>query len=67
VEQGDREGLAQALAQVLTDEEFYLELRQRSLAAAQQYFSWDAIASQFASAMSGQKQDALPPTISVNP
>jgi glycosyltransferase involved in cell wall biosynthesis len=48
----DREGLVRALAQVLTDEELYLELRQRSLHAAQQYFCWDAIASQFIHAMS---------------
>jgi glycosyltransferase involved in cell wall biosynthesis len=50
----DREGLVQALAQVLTDEKLYRELRQRSVAAAQQYFCWNAIASQFASAISGR-------------
>ena len=50
----DREGLVQALAQVLTDEKLYRELRQRSVTAAQQYFCWDAIASQFVSAMSGR-------------
>jgi glycosyltransferase involved in cell wall biosynthesis len=50
----DREGLAQALVQVLTDEKLCGELRQRSVAAAQKYFSWDAIASQFVSAMSGR-------------
>jgi hypothetical protein len=66
VDQRDRDGLAQALAQVLTDEEFYLELRQRSLAAAQQYFCWDAIASQFVSAMSGQKQATVTSRISVH-
>jgi glycosyltransferase involved in cell wall biosynthesis len=44
--------LAEDLAQVLTDENLYRELRRRSLAAAREYFSWDAIASQFASAMS---------------
>jgi glycosyltransferase involved in cell wall biosynthesis len=48
----DRQGLAEDLAQVLTDENLYRELCRRSLAAAREYFSWDAIASQFASAMS---------------
>lgn len=52
VDRGDREGLAQALAQVLTNENLYLELRQRSVATAEKYFSWDAISSQFASAIS---------------
>lgn len=50
----DREGLVQALTQVLTDENVYRELRQRSVTAAQQYFCWNAIASQFKSAMSGR-------------
>ena len=63
VERSDREGLAQALAQVLTDEHCYLDLRQRSLAAAKLYFCWDAIASQFASAITGQKHAALPPRL----
>lgn len=54
VDQYDREGLAEALAQVLTDEKLSGELRQRSEAAARKYFSWDAIASQFASAISGR-------------
>ncbi len=50
----DREGLVQALAQVLTDEEVYLELRQRNVVAAQKYFCWDAIASQFMRALSAR-------------
>ena len=54
VEQRDREGLVQALAQVLTDEKLYRELRQRNVTAAQEYFCWNAIASQFASAISGR-------------
>jgi glycosyltransferase involved in cell wall biosynthesis len=52
VDARDRKGLSQALAQVLTDEKMYQELRQRSQAAARDYFSWDAIASQFVTAMS---------------
>jgi hypothetical protein len=48
----DREGLVQALAQVLTDENLCLKLQQRSLAAAQQYFCWDCIAAQFVRALS---------------
>jgi glycosyltransferase involved in cell wall biosynthesis len=50
----DREGLAQALAQVLTDEKLYRELRQRNMTAAREYFCWNAIASQFASAISSR-------------
>jgi glycosyltransferase involved in cell wall biosynthesis len=52
VDQHDREGLVRGLAQVLTDEEVYLRMRERSLQATQKYFSWDAIASQFAEAIS---------------
>lgn len=51
VEAHDREGLAQALASILTDEKLYRELRERSAAAARQYFSWDTIAAQFANAL----------------
>jgi hypothetical protein len=43
----DREGLADGLSRVLTDENLYKELRARSLAAAAKYFSWDAIAAKF--------------------
>jgi hypothetical protein len=55
VDQNDRESLVHALAQVLTDENLYREMRKRSTAAAQKYFCWDAIASQFAKAMSGEQ------------
>lgn len=54
VEVRDREGLAEALSQVLTDDRLYGGLRQRSVAAARKYFCWDAIASQFANAMSAR-------------
>ena len=54
VEIGDREGLAKALAQVLSDQELHGELRERSFQAAQKYFSWDAIASQFLQAMAAR-------------
>jgi glycosyltransferase involved in cell wall biosynthesis len=56
VEPRNREGLAQGLAEVLTDEKSYRDLRQRSVVAAQKYFSWDAIASQFVCAMSSETQ-----------
>jgi glycosyltransferase involved in cell wall biosynthesis len=59
VEIGDREGLVQGLAQVATDEDLYRELRQRSLRAAQKYFSWDAIASQFLQAMAARLEPRL--------
>ncbi len=51
VPRNDREALADALARVLGDEPLRRELRQRSLAAAQKYFSWDAIAAQFIGAL----------------
>jgi glycosyltransferase involved in cell wall biosynthesis len=47
----DRDGLVRALAQVLTDDELRRELRQQNSVAAERYFSWHAIASQFAQAM----------------
>jgi glycosyltransferase involved in cell wall biosynthesis len=52
--QGDREGLAQALRTVLSDEKLHEELKQRSEAAALKYFSWDAITLQFVAALSGR-------------
>lgn len=51
VEPRDRDRLGQSLAEVLTDEKLYGELRRRSEAATQKYFCWDAIATQFANAM----------------
>ena len=54
VDRADREGLVKALAQVLTDEDLYIELRQRNMLAARQYFCWDAITSQFIHAMSAR-------------
>jgi glycosyltransferase involved in cell wall biosynthesis len=52
VNQHDREGLGKALSAVLGDEKLREELRQRSREATLKYFSWDAIASQFISALS---------------
>jgi len=54
VDARDREGLAEALFEVLTDQNLIQNLRQRSEMAARKYFSWDAIASQFISAMSAR-------------
>lgn len=54
VSQNDREALAQALVRVLTDAELRQDLRRRSERAAREYFSWDAIASQFAALLSAQ-------------
>jgi glycosyltransferase involved in cell wall biosynthesis len=51
VEVRDRDGLVNALYEVLSNENMLRELRQRSALAAQKYFSWDAIASQFQSAI----------------
>jgi len=47
VDPGDRVGIAEALTRVLCDAKFRDEMRQRSLAAGQRDFSWDAIAEQF--------------------
>jgi glycosyltransferase involved in cell wall biosynthesis len=47
----DRDALAEALARVLTDPQLYRELSERSLAIAAKYLSWDAIATQFARAL----------------
>ncbi len=44
---GDREGLAAALTRVLTDDSLRIELRRRSLAANEKYFSWTVIAQRF--------------------
>jgi glycosyltransferase involved in cell wall biosynthesis len=49
---GDREGLAQTLTIVLSDENLHEELRRRSNAATLKYFSWDAVAFQFIAALS---------------
>jgi glycosyltransferase involved in cell wall biosynthesis len=43
----DRDGLADGLCRILTDDKLRGELRIRSLTAAQKYFSWDSIAAQF--------------------
>jgi glycosyltransferase involved in cell wall biosynthesis len=51
VPSGDREALAKGLTRVLVDDEFRAQLRHRSLEARVKYFSWDAIAAQFAKAM----------------
>lgn len=42
--EGDRDALADALARVLADDALRAELRSRSLAARDKYFSWDRIA-----------------------
>ncbi len=47
----DREGLADGLSRILTDEKLYGDLRARNLAAAAKYFSWDAIASKVRQAL----------------
>jgi len=54
VDQRNRKELAQALAEVLADEALHRQLCQQSAAAARKYFSWNAIASRFAEAMSGR-------------
>jgi len=50
---GDLVGIAEALRRVLCDAKLRDEMRQRSLAAGQKYFSWDAITEQFLRALSG--------------
>lgn len=58
VEVHDRDGLVRALFEVLSDEKVFRELRRRSAIAAQKYFSWDAIASQFQGAISAARSSA---------
>lgn len=48
----DRDGLADGLCRILTDDKLRWELRMRSLTAAKKYFSWDAIAAQFHATLS---------------
>jgi glycosyltransferase involved in cell wall biosynthesis len=48
---GDREALAEALSRVLSDEQLWQQLHERSIQAYQRYFSWDAIAEQFVKAL----------------
>lgn len=55
VEVNDRDGLVEALYKVLSNERVFRELCERSATAAQKYFSWDAIASQFQSAISAAR------------
>ncbi|MHB8640558.1 MAG: glycosyltransferase family protein [Candidatus Acidiferrales bacterium] len=45
---GDVQSLGTALEKVLTDEQLWADLHARSLAAQQEYFSWDAIAARYA-------------------
>lgn len=47
IPQGDKEKLAQALTQVLSDDSFREELKQRSIKAYHTYFTWEAIANKF--------------------
>ncbi|MHB8485078.1 MAG: glycosyltransferase family protein [Candidatus Acidiferrales bacterium] len=52
IDKGGRDGVAEALYRVLSDEKLREDLRQRSLAAEREYFSWGAIAAQFLRALS---------------
>lgn len=47
IDKGGRDGVAEAIYRALSDEKLREDLRQRSLAAEREYFSWDAIAAQF--------------------
>jgi glycosyltransferase involved in cell wall biosynthesis len=49
---GDREALANALTRVLADDDYRAQLRQRSLRAREDHFSWEAIAAKYAKAIS---------------
>jgi hypothetical protein len=55
IPQGNREALAEALTRVLTDENLWWELHQRSKEAQRRYFSWDAIAKRFLEVLDGCK------------
>mgnify|MGYP001365026550 FL=1 len=51
VPSGDRQALADGLTKVLADDAYRARLRQRSITAREKYFSWDAIAAQYKSAL----------------
>ena len=55
VDKGSRDGVAEALYRVLSDEKLREDLHQRSLAAEREYFSWDAIAAQFLRVLAANK------------
>ncbi len=48
---GDRKGLAESLARVLSDPRLRAELRERSRAAQETHFSWGVIAARYAEAL----------------
>jgi hypothetical protein len=47
VDEGDREGLAQAASRVLADEGLREQLRKRSVNAQREHFAWEVIAEQY--------------------
>jgi glycosyltransferase involved in cell wall biosynthesis len=53
VPMGDREALAKALDHVLSDDRLRQDLRRKSMRAHRDYFSWEKIAEQFATELSG--------------
>ncbi|HEV2618009.1 MAG TPA: hypothetical protein VGU63_15535, partial [Candidatus Acidoferrales bacterium] len=56
VENGDRDGVADALCRILTDDKLHEELCRRSVNAERQYFSWNAIAAQFLHVLARQEE-----------
>jgi glycosyltransferase involved in cell wall biosynthesis len=57
VPSGDRAALAEGLTRVLADDTYREQLRQRSLLARQKYFSWDAIAARFKTALEATENE----------
>jgi len=51
---GDRKAMADATVRILTDSELWLELHRRNRRAFETYFSWSAIATQFAAILRSQ-------------
>jgi glycosyltransferase involved in cell wall biosynthesis len=51
VTEGDREALGDALARILTDDQWRASLRDQALRARREHFSWDAIGQRFREAL----------------
>jgi glycosyltransferase involved in cell wall biosynthesis len=53
VEQGSGVAAGEAIVRILQDEAYRQELQKRSRRAQEQFFSWDAIAAAYATALNG--------------
>jgi glycosyltransferase involved in cell wall biosynthesis len=56
VSPNEKDGLGEALVRVLSEREYRASLAARSRRAYEQYFSWEAIAAQYAEAIRGRRE-----------